>query len=206
MEYPHTKTVKSIPRLFEEIRKVTVPSKVTVTYLKSIGFTSSNDSYLVGLLKGIDFINGTGVPTERWKQYRGADPRKAMADAVRVGYASLFATYPDAHRRDDEAIANLVRHNTAYGADTIGRVVGSFKSLCALADLDADEPPSGPPEPSQGGNSTGTSPAGAAGVTYQPPPNGAPVINLNIQLELPASADEKFYDAFFSAMKKHLMP
>lgn len=204
MDYPYTKSVKSIPRLFDEIRKVGTPPKVTVTYLKSIGFTSSNDSYLVNLLKGIDFISSSGVPTDRWKGYRGHDPRQVMAAAVRQGYGSLFATYPDAPKRDDEAIANLIRQNTNYGADTVGRVVASFKALCALSDFSEEAEvaaTSGSAEPPSPGPALAVSNGGQTTVTSA----GQPVINLNIQLELPPQADEKFYDAFFEAMKKHLM-
>jgi len=201
MDYPYTKSTGSIPRLFEEIRKVGTPTKVTVTYLKSIGFTSSNDGYLVALLKGIGFIDGSGTPTQVWKDYRGHDHKSIMADAVRVGFQNLFQTYPDADKRDDEAIANLVRTNTNYGADTVKRVVGSFKALCALADFSGPAvtaPPAQQPTPAVTIPTQNAVPAAAT--------PGQPVINLNIQLELPAQADEKFYDNFFAAMKKHLMP
>lgn len=205
MEYPHTKSIKSIPRLFEEIRKVGTPPKVTVSYLKGIGFTSSNDAYLVGLLKGIDFVNSGGTPTDRWKEYRGHDHKKVMADAVRTGYANLFATYPDADKRDNEAIANLIRQNSDYGADTVARVVGSFRALCGLSDFGpSDEAPH-----AAATAQTGQAPSAAPSVNGVAPAvsaAGHPVINLNIQLELPPNADEKFYDAFFEAMKKHLMP
>lgn len=199
MDYPYTKSPGSIPRLFEEIKKVGLPSKVTVAYLKSIGFTSSNDSALVGLLKGIGFVDASGAPTPAWKEYRGAGQRQVMAGAVRLGYANLFQTYPDADRRDDEAIANLVRQNTNYSDATVKRVVTSFKALCALADF--SQPTTSTVADAQTVTTTTTLPAQVA-----TPGGSQPVINLNIQLELPASADEKFYDAFFEAMKKHLMP
>jgi len=127
-----------------------------------------------------------------------------MADAVRHGYAGLFSTYPDADKRDDEALANLVRQNSNYGADTVARVVSSFKALCALSDFgtpDHEDPPvvatANPPV---------VSPTDLVGGPQPPINPGQPVINLNVQLELPPQADEKFYDAFFAAMKKHLMP
>jgi hypothetical protein len=202
MDYPYTKSLSSISRLFEEIRKVGIPGKVTVAYLKSIGFTSSNDAYLVGLLKGIGFVDSGGGPTSVWKEYRGHDHKSVMATAVRAGYKNLFQTYPDADKRDDEAIANLVRQNTNYGADTVKRVVGSFKALCELADFSGSSHVATPPQPAT--PTTVVTPQSGAPVPPAAP--GQPVINLNIQLELPAQADEKFYDNFFAAMKKHLMP
>jgi hypothetical protein len=181
-----------------------VPSKVTVNYLKSIGFTSSNDSYMVGMLKGIGFVDSGGNPTERWKAYRGSASGKVMAEAIRMGYAGLFSTYPDADKRDDEAIANLIRQNSNFGADTITRVVGSFKALCGLADFSGQPSQVSAVQPAGAPPIVATQQALHGGQPFINP--GQPVINLNIQLELPAQADEKFYDAFFEAMKKHLMP
>lgn len=206
MDFPHAKTVKTLPRLFEQIQSVTVPSKVNIAYLKGIGFTSSNDSVLPKLLRGIGFVDSAGSPTELWKRYRGGDSRKIMARAVRTGYATLYETYPDAHRRDNEAIANLVRQNSDYGNDTVARVVATFRALCDMSDFSEDHAPD---------SQQGTASEASASMPQLPSQLGdrgtsadsaQPAINLNIQLELPPNADEAFYDAFFAAMKKHLMP
>ncbi|TKV61610.1 hypothetical protein FDO65_08630 [Nakamurella flava] len=157
---------------------------------------------MVGLLKAIGFVDPSGVPTSHWKEYRGNDHKRVAAEATRKGYASLFEVYPDADSRDDEAIANLIRQNSNYSSDTVARVVGSFKALCSLADFgepnEVAETIHGHVAPTE----TSIKPTSIPMVTLTP---GLPAINLNIQLELPSNADEKFYDAFFAALKKHLM-
>lgn len=157
------------------------------------------------MLKGIGFVDNGGGPTARWKGYRGDGHRQIMAEAIRDGYSGLYGIYPDAHKRDDEAVANVVRQNSDYGSDTVSRVVGSFKALCELSDFEsqsqaADDPISHDSVAPRTSITTPATPLAA------PVTSGQPVINLNIQLELPAQADEKFYDNFFEAMKKHLMP
>jgi hypothetical protein len=80
--------------LLAKIREVGVPSKVTVQWLKTVGFRSSNDASLLGVLKHIGFTDASGVPSSAWTQYRGANHQKVLGDALRGGYAELFAVYP----------------------------------------------------------------------------------------------------------------
>lgn len=205
-DVPYTKTIASIPRFMSHIQDAGVPDKVTQKYLKSVGFTSSNDSYLLGLLKGIGFIDNSGGPTPRWKSYRDkSQAPRVMAEAVRDGYAGLFAVYADAFRRDDEAITNYIRGNTDYAGDTVSRALGSFKALCALADFaKVDGSPAQPP--AKGPEHPPASESIPVVTTVAPAPvlPGRPAVTINIELQLPASADKSTYDDFFAAMRKHL--
>lgn len=208
MSVPYTKSPGSISRFLTHIRSAGVPTKVTVKYLKTVGFTSSNDTYLVSLLKGIDFVDSGGVPTGRWKAFRGTNGKQALADAIRVGYSDLFSTYPDANLRDNEAIANYVRGHTDYAGDTVGRAVASFKALCAEADFGPTSSGSSPESarPHRGGDVSDGNQANP--VVSETVPHrggsGSPTININIELHLQPSTDAAMYDAFFKAMKEHL--
>lgn len=205
---PYTKNPSSISKLLKHMQSAGVPTKVTVQYLKTVGFTSSNDGYLVTLLKSIDFVDSGGKPTERWSAYRGGNGKQALAEAVRVGYSDLFATYPDANLRDDEAIANFVRGHTTYSAQTVSRAVASFKALCAEADFGAVSNGSspGPGQPNNGGQ---VSNEGHIQPVLSQTVRGrggslTPTVNINIELHLQPSTDAAMYDAFFKAMKEHL--
>jgi hypothetical protein len=114
---PVTQNAGSIARFLKHIQSAGVPPKVNHPYLKSVGFKSSNDAALIGVLKAIDFIDPAGTPTERWKEYR--DTTKAggvLAEAIRACYGGLFQIFPDAERKDDEAISNWVRTYRRDGA------------------------------------------------------------------------------------------
>ena len=50
-EYVYTGVPGKLKTLLVKIRTVGVPPKVTVQWLKTIGFTSSNDSTLIGVLE-----------------------------------------------------------------------------------------------------------------------------------------------------------
>ena len=76
-ELAYTTVPGKIPTLLAKIRQVGVPPKVTVQWLKTIGLTSSNDTSLIPVLKAIGFVDGNGVPTPKWAQYRGSNYPKS---------------------------------------------------------------------------------------------------------------------------------
>jgi len=56
-EYAYTTVTGKIKPLLEKIRTVGVPPKVTEAWLKSLGFKSTNDRTLIGVLKFIGVIS-----------------------------------------------------------------------------------------------------------------------------------------------------
>ena len=198
---PNTASVGSIPRFLKHIQIAGIPSKVTNPYLKSVGFKSSNDTALIGILKALDFIDHGGVPTSRWTAFR--DTKKAkivLASAIRNTYAGLFEVYPDADRKDDEAIANWIRSNTGFSGVTVERAVRTFKMLCSEADFSSPLP--GDSEAYAA--TMGSSSTAAASTVSLPAPQGHPSVNINIELHLPSTNDAEVYDNFFKSMKAHL--
>ncbi len=178
-----------------------IPKKVTNPYLKSVGFKSSNDYALIGILKALDFIDHGGIPTERWAAYRDTKKAKAvLADAIRQTYPGLFEIYPDAERKDDEAIANWIRSNTGLGGITIERAVRTFKTLCGEADFIADAPltTESPATPAA------QPPAAATNLMPAFSAQANPSVNINVELHLPSTNDPEVYDNFFKSMKAHL--
>jgi hypothetical protein len=204
-EFPYTPKPSSLPVFLDKIQSIGVPDKVTLKYITSIGFKSKNDRYISGILKRLGFTDSSGVPMERWKAYR--DTRRGpaeLASAIREAYADLFAVYPDAYRKDDEALGNFFTSSTSVGEKAVSMMVSTFKTLCGLADFTATPRPSPVPPvpttesqvsqavaPAQLGEAVGVS----QGIT----------INVNIQLTLPETKDSSVYDSIFESLKKHLL-
>lgn len=210
---PYTVSTSSLERFLGTIPTIGTPPKVNGPYLKGLGFKSGNDSYLVPIFKQLGFLDGAGVPLDRWRQYRNAsEARAVMASAIETAYADLFHTYPDAHRKDDEALRNWVRARTDFDDTKVKQAVATFRTLCKYADFDDTRPQTSSTtsqsanEPSSTRAST-SAPVGGqepAPVLIQLP--AAPSVTINIQLTLPPSADADVYDKFFQAMKRHLYP
>ena len=126
-----------------------------------------------------------------------------MAAAVREGYADLFRTYPDANRKDNEALRNYFSAHTKVAESTLGLIVATFKKLSDLGDFEG-VPVIEPAEPEE--KETPARPFTTPGMkaSANPPQANTPAININIQLQLPATDDADVYDKLFAALKKHL--
>ena len=191
-DFPYAPVPTKIKKYFDKIQEVKVPTnKVNMSYLKSIGFKSSNDWYFIKILKFIGFLDTSNKPTKRWTEYRvKTRSKQLMAIALRESYASLFKTYEDAFRKDKEALYDFFSSRSKLGESTIQLIVKTFQELCKLADFEK----------------AAVAPAQrvSAQVAQKAAVPSIPSININIELHLPATNDPTVYEALFKAMKKHL--
>lgn len=210
-ELPLTTSTSSLTRFLAHIQASGVPKKIDRPYLKSVGFKSGVDGYLIPIMKHIGFVSTQGVPENRWKSYRDkARAPKILAEGVLEGYSELFSVYPDAYRKDEEALRNWVRSQTEYDEIKVGHAVKTFQALAGLAEFDetlAKESESDSATPEASVPVVHASAPLVASPGPAPAPGAAtPSFNINIELHLPPSADAETYDKFFAAMKKHLFP
>ena len=201
-EFPYTTVPGKLSDLFKKIKGVGIPDKATQKWLQSVGFKSSNDKSLLPVLRFIGFLDTSGYPTERWKKYRGKEVNQVLVEAIRTGYHELYSTYPDAHARPRKELENFFSTQSSAGKQAIGKTVSTFQELCKQADFNTAKPQVekaiDKKEPKDG-----TGSAELIEVTSKSHKGFA--IYINIQLTLPETTDAKVYDAFFSAMKKHLL-
>lgn len=132
---PHASDPATIPVVLRAVRNAAPPGKVGPQFLEANGLTDGHGAHL-GLLRAIGFIDASGTPTPRWTAYR--EPTSAdrvLGEALRVGYAPLFETYPDAPRQDDSRLAAVVRSHTRYAAPHVTRTIASFRILCRSAEF-----------------------------------------------------------------------
>jgi hypothetical protein len=197
----------SIPRFLEAVRKSGVPQKVDSNYLKTLGFKNSNDTALVPLFKSLGFLDSSGKPTGIFTEYRAASADEAkvvLGGAIKICYAGLFEIYPDAYRKDDEALINWMRANTDKGEATQARALKTFKTLRDLAVF--DQVPLGSNDLTAGR----IMPNGATRLPDATVPvqhvgiRTTPDVTINITLQVAATNDASIYDKFFASMKKHL--
>ena len=200
-DVPITQNTKSLSKFLAHIKSAGVPANVNTAYLKAAGFTSSNDFALLKVFKFLKFVDATGTPTARWQDYRDDSKSKlVLGQAIKECYGGLFEMYEDAYRKDDEAIGNWLRSNTSFAGVTIERAVRTFKALCAEADFTGGVKVT-PLAANAAVQATDPTPFVAASVAK----SGMPSVNINVELQLPASTDPKVYELFFSAMKKYLL-
>ncbi len=202
-DFPYTLNPPSLKRFLGHIQSAGVPPKVTTQYLEKSGFKSKNDRSIITVLKFVGFLGDDGVPTEIWKDFRNRDKAGAvLAAAMRGAYSDLFNTYPDAHRKDNEALRNYFSAHSRGGERTLTAIVGTFRALSELGDFERGDQYVKPVIRSPERTTSLTLAPHYASKQRQTP--SIPTININIQLQLPATEDSSIYDKLFAAMKKHL--
>jgi len=193
-EFQYTTVPGKLKKLLSKMQEVGKPRKASNTWLQSLGFTSSNDGTLLYILKFINFIDDSNVPTQKWTDYRGANPAQVLAHAIREGYADLYATYPDAHSRSTSELEHIFTTSSDAGKQVISLMSRTFKNLCKQADFSAsripkhkrlDTPVTPPPDVSSMGQAQ-------------------PSLHIDIQIHISPDAKPEQIEQIFSSMAKHL--
>lgn len=206
-EPAYTTTTGRLSPLLKKIRETGIPSEAKTSWLKSMGFTSGNDTTMLRVLRYIGLTDASSVPTPAWQEYRGNDHKAVLGRAIKTGYQSLYAVYPDAHNRSNEDLEHVFKTSTTSGKDVVNKMVQTFKALAAEAEFTADGGSGPSTSTNQGAPASQVeTPQNATVVTHTPSTSNGLTVNINVQLTLPEGADEQTFEAFFKAMKTHLFP
>jgi hypothetical protein len=200
-EFAYTTVPGKIKPLLEKIRGVGVPAKVTVQWLKTIGFTSSNDSTLIGVLKQAGLIDASGIPTPASTLFRGAKHKSVLGDAIRKGYADLYAVYPDAHARTATELDHVFSTSSSAGKQVIAKTVATFKALTDEAEFGASNEPT---ELVMESNALHTPPAQKPAPVPTAAVGGSPSLHIDVQVHISPEASTDQIDQIFASMAKHL--
>jgi hypothetical protein len=65
-DFAYMTSAKNLGAILERVRDAGTPPKFTLDFLKSLGYTSSTDRPVIGVLKALGFLSPDGVPTERY--------------------------------------------------------------------------------------------------------------------------------------------
>jgi hypothetical protein len=203
-------TTKNLEAFFNALRSAKAPERVTNKFLSQLDFTSSNDRLFLGVMKGLGFIDESGVPSKRYFAFLDqSESGRVLADAVRDAYEDLFAVNKRAQDLPVEDVRNKLKTLTQgqKSEKVTSLMANTFKALAALADWSTPAAGLHPP-------ATDARPA--------PPPALAPApevladhaakgrgdkpfqLHYDIHVHLPESRDPAVFDAIFEAMRKHL--
>jgi hypothetical protein len=189
-----------LPEIFQRVSDAAAPDKFTNQHLKDWGYTSSNFRAVIPLLKALGFLSADGAPTSRYHDYRGAHPRKVMADAIKEAYGDLFTIKAKPTLTDRDLIEGKFKSSHNASPNTAKLMTATFFALLDLADFSAQAstqseikikqeelPPAKEPSelPIRG--------------------HGRPSLHYNIQIHLPATKDIEVFNAIFKSLKEHLL-
>lgn len=197
-------TTKNLEAFMNAIRAAKAPERFNNKFLTQLDFTSSNDRLFIGVLKGLGFIDESGVPTKRYYAFLDqTESGKVLAEAVRESYEDLFAVNKKAQDLSLEDVKNKLKTLTQgqKSENVVGLMAMTFKALAGLADWKAPHvdktPDQEKPKPIE-------KPPKETEATAAPPTGKALQLHYDIHIHLPESRDPAVFDAIFEAMKKHL--
>ncbi|HZM06608.1 MAG TPA: DUF5343 domain-containing protein [Candidatus Saccharimonadales bacterium] len=212
MALPNSYTIKAnaIPAYFDALLDAQAPERFSIKFLEGLGFNSTNDRLLIGILKDLGFLNADAAPQQRYFEFLDRSiSRKVVADAIREAYAELFAVNVKANELALADVKNKLR--TLYtGKKTelvISLIAKTFVALCEYADF--TQPITQKPEPIKDIakpkeiDSKGEKPS-------MPPIQSVEgsirldALQYHINIVLPESRDQAVYDAIFRSLREHL--
>jgi uncharacterized protein DUF5343 len=200
--YPYTPVTGKLKTLLQKIRSTGIPPKLSAAHLKSLGFTSSNDPSMVGVVKFIGLVDGSGIPTSLWSEYRGQKHRAVLGRAIKQGYADLFALYPDANSRPISDLTHVFSTSSTGGEQVVRQTVQTFKALVDEADFSDNDVVTN--NLSTGPLHTPAAPSMAPGLPSSPAAGKQPAVHIDIQIHISPESSPEQIDKIFESMAKHL--
>jgi len=213
MSLPNSYTIKpgAIPAYFEGILNAEPPDRFSIKFLEGLGFGSSNDRLLIGILKELGFLNADGAPQERYYSFLDrSSSGRVLAEGIKEAYSDLFAVNTSAHTLTSEEAFNKLR--TLYKGDkkdtVIKNISKTFAALCDYADFRSPVAAVDKTKKNadiedvhhddMSGDSTTETGADL------PKKIGLKSLQYHINIVLPDTRDQAVYDAIFKSLRDHL--
>lgn len=200
VQLPYLASNKNIVSLFDKIRTAKVPDTITTSYLgKTFGLSSSNDRALITLLKTLGFLDASGKPTSDYSKLKhDKSARIAIAHAIRKAYEPLFSSNENANELTGDDLKGLIGQVAGTDESMTGRIVGTFKALCSVADFKSSLPQGDEPEKNKDKGEIHDDDKD----TQDRPKGLRPDFHYNIQIHLPSNGSEETYINIFNAVRK----
>lgn len=195
-------SAKNLKDILTAIQTAKSPERFSQKFLESLEFKSSSDRLIVGVLKGLGFLDENGAPTPRYHRFLDqTQAGRVLAEGIEEAYDELFRIRKDAYKLERGEVKNKLRTLTEgkIGDAVLDKMAMTFAALCELADWDA-RPAATETQPTKEKDATRE----AEVPKTHAKPSGAPSLHYNIEIHLPESRDPAVYDALFKSLREHL--
>jgi hypothetical protein len=199
-KFPYTPAPNSLRKFLKQVPDKPKPPKVTNELLKGWGLTSSNDRYIIGILKKLDFLDASGTPTQNYESFmfKGTGPATMGAQLRRV-YGPLFQASHRPHEDGQEDLKRLFHIHSGGSEGTINLQIQTFKALCEFASF---EPQLAASQLVANGQATHAA-AGAAPIPATVG-GGIPTIHIDLHIHLPENKTTRDYEAIIQDIARYI--
>lgn len=203
-------TTKNFDAIFSALLSAKAPSSLSTSFLKTLGFTSSNDSLYIRLFKDLGLIDQSNTPTEKYFRFLDqSESRKVIAECVEDAYSDLFAINKKAYELSETDIKNKFKTLTQGSKEDniLALMAKTFKALSDYADWTKSTTAAAktipPVEKKEEKHPEQPKEAISKNATHNDN-RDKPSLHYNIQIHLPETRDTAVYDAIFKSLKEHL--
>jgi hypothetical protein len=198
-------TTKNLDGILNALLSAKAPERLTGSFLKTLGFTSSNDSLFIKLFREIGLIDASGIPTEKYYRFLDqSEAKKVMAECVEEGYSDLFALNKKAYDLSEIEVKNKLKTLTQGTKEDniLALMAKTFKALSDYADWNKSKMIT----PTAQAETKTTSPKVETHIEENILERKIkPSLHYNIEIHLPETRDPAVYDAIFKSLKEHLI-
>lgn len=201
---PYFSVPGTLTKILEKIKSAGTPENFNGDFLEeTLGFKGGNYKTFIPWAKKLGLINSDGTPTALYKKFRNPTTSKAsLGEALRKGYADIFAKNEAADKLDKPSFKGLVMEATgeAHDSKMLELIVNSFWNAKALAEFETAMAPEATNESentqentSENSSNTNTAAKVKLGLNY------------TINLVLPKTDDPAIYNAIFKSLRENLL-
>ena len=207
---PYTTAPGNVEKALRGIKTAATPERVSQDFVKTmLQIPGGSGDQVTAYLRKIGFANSDGTPSDLYKRFRNqASSGAAAAEALRIGYATLYKRNEFMHQLSDDKLRGVIIEETGQGQDSnvVNWVVACVKALKKFADWSQPE----------GEKQDKLEPALKADprTEGQAPPLHSPAVSprkvglslsYTINLNLPATPDIAVFNAIFKSLKENLL-
>lgn len=202
-------SVKNFEGIMNSILGARAPERFTNKFLEDLGYKSSNDRLILGVLKSLGLLNDTGEPTQRYYDFLDqTQSKKVIATGIQEAYEDLFNLKRDAQNMSQEEVKNKLKTLTqgSKGDKVIDSMARTFKTLCDYADW-SEIPINSQVNSTSASKNNDISEKPDYVVQNSPksveskPISNQLGLHYNIQIHLPETTNMAVYEQYFKALK-----
>jgi hypothetical protein len=203
-------TTKNLDAFLNSLLNAQAPAKFTNKFLEQLEFKSTNDRLLIGVLKFLGFIDGGGIPQDRYYKYLDqTQSKQVLAEAIKEAYADLFTVNVKANEMSVNDVKNKLKTLTQgqKSDKVLALMANTFNALCSYADFSKHHSKEiislkkathfTEEASNQNESQKMTHELISKNITTE--------MHYNIQIHLPETRDITVYDAIFKSLKEHLL-
>ena len=203
---PYAQATGTLETMLEKMKTASVPEKFSHDFVATkLGMKGGTPRSIIPFIKKMGFVSADVTPTDRYKEFRNPSlSGKAIADAMKEVYSSLFSANEYANNADTTELKGLVIQVSGLDKNStpFKKIISTFTALNKLADFESESLDAEVPQIEL---DTIEKSIPIKSQKSSPEVNESINLSYTINLNLPASSDIEVFNAIFKSLKENLL-